>query len=316
MEGYEALRSSAAWLDLGGRGLIEATGEDRTRLLHAITTNHIEQLAAGEGCYAFLLNAQGRIQADVNVLAREDRFWLDTEPETAVKVLAHIDHYIIADDVTLEDLREQFAVLAVEGPEAAGALAPLAIPVPEAPYSHQGWENARLARLSATGLNGYRLFVPAAEKAGMIAKLEAAGVPAAGAEAVRVVRLEHARPRYGPDIFDTTLAQETQQLHAVHFNKGCYLGQEIVERVRSRGMVHRLLVGLTIEGTEAPMEATPVMAGGKETGRITSAAFSPAMKQVVALAYVRRENAEPGTLLECVGRRATVRAPYSEPAAG
>ena len=104
--GYTALREDAAWLDLSGRGKIRATGEDRARLLHAMTTNQVETLQPGEGCYAFFLNAQGRILADVNLLCFEDHFLLDTEPETRTKVYEHLDRYIIADDVTLEDQTE------------------------------------------------------------------------------------------------------------------------------------------------------------------------------------------------------------------
>src|SRR5215472_16965253 len=113
MKGYEALRNSAAWLDSSARGKIELTGEDRARLLHAMTTNHVQQLTPGAGCYAFFLNAQGRILADVNVLCRPDHFLLDLEPETREKIYQHLDRYIIADDATLEDITEQTATIAV-----------------------------------------------------------------------------------------------------------------------------------------------------------------------------------------------------------
>src|ERR1700689_1594100 len=105
--GYAALREDAAWLDLSGRGKILATGEDRARLLHAMTTNQVETLKPGEGCYAFFLSAQGRILADVNLLCFEDHFLLDTEPETRRKLFEHLDRYIIADDVTLEDATDR-----------------------------------------------------------------------------------------------------------------------------------------------------------------------------------------------------------------
>jgi folate-binding protein YgfZ len=311
MVGYDALRRSAAWFDLGARGEIFATGEDRARLLHNITTNHIQQLQPGQGCYAFLLNVQGRIQADLNVLVFADHIQLDTEPEAGGRVFRHIDHYVIADDVTLEDATAQFAVLAVEGPQAAQALAAAGIPAPAAPYSHLEARALVVARITATGAPGFRLFVPAAAKEETIALLEGAGIPAAGAEAARTVRLEHFKPRFGEDIPDTALPHETQQLYAVHFNKGCYLGQEIVERVRSRGMVHRLLAGLVIDGNQPPAAGAPVLAAGAEAGKITSAAFSPALDRVVALAYLRREHAQPDSTLECEGRRAEVRPPYA-----
>jgi len=115
MQGYKELRGGAAWLDVSGRGKIRVAGEDRARLLHAMTTNHIQQLTPGTGCYAFFLTAQGRILADVNVLCRQDSFLLDAEPETPHKLLEHLDKFIIADDVTLEDLTPALATIAVEG---------------------------------------------------------------------------------------------------------------------------------------------------------------------------------------------------------
>src|SRR5580700_65935 len=134
MTGYDALRTAAAWMDLSARGRIYATGGDRARLLHSMTTNHVQQLTPGTGCYAFFLNAQGHIQADVNLLCLEDRFLLDTEPETRERVFAHLDKYIIADDVTLEDVTEQTACLAVEGPHAVTVIAAMGALPPEADY--------------------------------------------------------------------------------------------------------------------------------------------------------------------------------------
>src|ERR1700690_2161732 len=136
MTGYEALRTSAAWLDLSPRGRIYATGDDRARLLHAMTTNHVQQLTPGTGCYAFFLNAQGHIQADVNLLCLEDRLLLDTEPETRERVFHHLDKSIIADDVALEDVTERMASGAVEGLQAAAVLAAVGAPAPDADYAH------------------------------------------------------------------------------------------------------------------------------------------------------------------------------------
>ena len=288
--GYEALRSRAAWLDLSGRGVIVATGEDRARLLHALCTNDIEHLKPGENCYAFFLNAQGRILADANILCRAEDFLIDTEPETRASLYQHIDKYIIADDVTLEDAAERLAVIALEGPEAPAMAATM-----------------EAARLTFTGEPGVRFFVPRDQKAELIAQLEKAGAVEADAEAARVVRMEHAKPRYGEDITEAHLAQETQQMHALSFSKGCYLGQEIVERVRSRGLVHRLLVGLNINTQNIPAPGTPVAANGNEVGKLTSVALSPALGTCVAMAYVRREQADPGTKLLVNGSVAEVR---------
>jgi tRNA-modifying protein YgfZ len=306
LEGYDALRESAAWLDLSARGRTEAFGRDRARLLHNLTTNHVKQLQPGQGCYAFLLTPQGRIQADIHILALEDRFLLDTEPETRERVPQVIGKYIIADDVKLEDVSGRTCELAIEGPGAAAALAAAGAPAPEAPWDHAAWEGAIVAAISSTGQPGFRLIAPAERKADLAARLEAAGASQASPEAARVVRMENGVPRYGEEIFETSLPQETRQMHAVHFNKGCYMGQEIVERIRARGHVNKLLMKVLIEG-EAPLaRGAKLEAGGAEAGEIASSVFSPAAGRVVALAYVRTPHARPGAELTARGRAAVV----------
>lgn len=297
MTGYQALREGAAWLDLSTRGKLRVSGDDRARLLHAMTTNHIEQLKPGEGCYAFFLNAQGRILGDVNVLCFADHFLLDTEPETRQKLFEHLDRYIIADDVTLANETDRLATIAVEGPEASQVLGKLGATLPDHPYSTAQWESKIVARLNSTGANGYFLFFPASEKADVTAQLSAAGVVGASAEDARVVRIEHGRPRYGEEITERYLVQETDQLQAVHFSKGCYLGQEIVERVRSRAQIHRVLRRLEIDSPQPPEPGAKLTSSEAPAGEIASAAFSPALGKTVALAYVRVPYTEPGTEL-------------------
>ena len=304
--GYAALRENAAWLDLSGRGKIRATGEDRARLLHAMTTNQVETLQPGEGCYAFFLNAQGRILADVNLLCFEDHFLLDTEPETRTKVYEHLDRYIIADDVTLEDETGRIATIAIEGPNAVAALVALGAPAPTAPYSFATWAHGTVARLDTTGKGGFFLFIPAEERQGITSQLTKAGFPQAKAEDARIVRIESGRPRYGEEITERYLVQETAQLQAVHFGKGCYLGQEIVERVRSRAQIHRVLRRLEIDTHDPPAAGTKLKSGDGDAAEIASAVFSPALGKTVALAYVRTQFAEPGTEITLDGVPARV----------
>jgi folate-binding protein YgfZ len=297
MNGYEALRAGAAWLDLSQRAKIKATGEDRARLLHAMTTNHVEQLQPGTGCYAFFLSAQGRILSDVSIICRPDHFLLDTEPEVREKVFKHLDGFIIADDVTLEDLTESLATVALEGPDSAGVLEKIGAPVPKNDYDSLEWDGQLVVKTSYTGGPGFFLIGPRETRETLIGALESAGAVAADLEAFRTVRIEKGRPRYGEDITERYLAQETNQPRAVHFQKGCYLGQEIVERVRSRGQVHRLLLPIQIDGTEPPPPGTKLQVGEAIAGEVTSASFSPALGKVAALAYVRVDYAKPGAEL-------------------
>ncbi len=311
MTGYEALRNRAAWLDLSARGKIKVSGEDRARLLHAMSTNHIQQLTPGTGCYAFFLNDKGRILADANILRRADHFLLDTEPETREKLYQHIDHYIIADDVTLEDRTAATATIAVEGPESQAVLERAGAPVPESDYASAEWGDKLVVRVSSTGSTGLLVLAPIEQKAGLIASLEAAGAEPGDAEAFRLVRLEHGKPRYGEDISERFLAQEVNQPHALHFNKGCYLGQEIVERVRSRGQIHRVLMPLLLDTQTPPEPGSKLQIGDANAAEITSAAYSPALGRVVALGYVRSEHARPHTAMTLDGVQAEVAAPVN-----
>jgi folate-binding protein YgfZ len=310
-KGYQALHAGAAWRDLSSRGKIRVAGEDRARLLHAMTTNQVQQMQPGEGCYAFFLNAQGRILGDANLFCFEDHLLVDTEPETLGKLYEHLDRYIIADDVTLEDQTAQLATIAVEGPEAGSVLrklgaSPLPGLLPHNACAWTRWGERIVARVDSTGAGGFFVFVPVSEKNGLIAALTSEGVPEAEAEDARTVRIEHGRPRYGEEISERYLVQETGQLHAVSFSKGCYLGQEIVERVRSRAQIHRTLRPLEIESTEVPSAGAKLKAGDAEAGEIVSASFSPRLGKVVAMAYVRTPFAGMGTALSLGGDPARV----------
>ncbi len=309
--GYTALRENAAWIDLSARGKIRATGDDRARLLHAMTTNHVEQLKPGEGCYAFFLNAQGRILGDVNILCFEDYFLLDTEPETLQKLFEHLDRYIIADDVTITDVTDQIATIGIEGPEAAAVLERIGAPVPTAENAHAQWDDITIAKLSSTGSPGFSLFIPIAQKHEAIAKL---GIVEATADDARIVRIEHGKPRYGDEITERYLVQETGQLQAVHFSKGCYLGQEIVERVRSRAQIHRVLRPVEIETMQPPAAGAKFKSGDTDAGEIVNAAFSPALQKTVAMAYLRTPFAEPGTELALDGAKVIVKNLETSPA--
>jgi folate-binding protein YgfZ len=268
-DGYRALRESAAWLDLSDRARIVARGRDRARFLHNLTTNNVKALVPGASCYSFVLTPQGRIVGDLYLLCRPDDLLLDTEPELREKVRTHILKYKVADQVELEDVTESTASIGVEGPNAGSPPSDLTT-IP----------------FTLTGQPGYRIFCSIDEKPAVIARLEAVGVKPATAEDARLIRIENGKPRYGEDILETSLPQETQQMHAVSFNKGCYLGQEIVERIRARGHVNRQLKRLELDTPELPAAGTTLTIEGKEAV-VTSAIYSPAEEKVIALAYVR-----------------------------
>src|SRR4051794_18385981 len=160
MESYEALRSRAAWLDLSARRTIRVLGEDRARLLHAMSTNDVAHLEPHAGLYAFFLTAQGRILADAYIYNLGDSLLLDTEPETGPKLRDHLDKYIIADDATLEDESEQWAIFGIEGPQFAEAAGRLSLPIPSQTYGVAEWQGGFVSRVAITGRDGVRVFLP------------------------------------------------------------------------------------------------------------------------------------------------------------
>ena len=300
--GYDALTTSAALVDLSRRGRIRVSGEDRARLLHAMTTNHVQQMKPGDGVYVFFLNAQGRILADAYVLCFEDHFLLDTAPESRQALHDHLDHYIIADDVTLEDVTEQTFSFGLEGPKATDIAARCGMQGPHHRFAHVLSGEFMLAAISSTGAYGVRIYGPSRHKEEAIATIEAAGAIAASEQDAETVRIENFVPRFGCDITEHTLPQETQQMHALHFQKGCYLGQEIVERIRSRGHVNRLLMGFRIESVTAlPPPGTKLMLEGQAAGEVTSSAATA--DAVFGLAYVRTQWAKSGAMAEIEGQR-------------
>jgi folate-binding protein YgfZ len=303
--GYEALRHGAALLDLSSRGRIVARGRDRARLLHNVTSNEVKKMEPGSACYAFLLSPQGRIQADLYLLCFADRFLIDVEPELREKVVQHIKRYIIADQVELEDISESSACIGLEGPEAAEVLKRAGAEFPS-DYAHSTWGGATIAGITSTGQPGVRIYCGPDQTAALQQKLLGAGAQAASAEDVRVVRIENGKPRYGEDIFEKTLPQETRQMHAVSFTKGCYLGQEIVERIRAQGHVNKQLARLEIGGVAPPPAGSKASANGTDVGEITSAVHSPQSGGAAALAYLRTQFTAAGTKLDLAEREATV----------
>jgi aminomethyltransferase len=199
----------------------------------------------------------------------------------------HIKRYIIADQVELEDVTAGTAAIGLEGPGAAAILTALGAPVPATDYAHEAWGDATVAAVSVTGQPGVRIFCPTEKAAAMVRQLEAAGAVAASLEDARLARIENGKPRYGEDIRETSLPQETQQMHGVSFNKGCYLGQEIVERIRAQGRVNKKLTRIVLPGGEIPAAGTKTTVDGAEA-EVTSAVMSPTSGEVIALAYVRQ----------------------------
>ena len=298
----DQIRENAAFAPLNDRAFLRITGSDATRWLNGMVTNSIQSLAPGEGNYNFLLNAQGRIQGDCTIYRDGDEFLLETSANQVEAIQRHLDHFIIMDDVELSpDYTEKQGLLLL-GPKASTILSELGLPTLD-PLRLIHVESTHGSVLLITPSVGsvarYELWADAAAIASL--RDAAAGTTEVSAIALEHLRLLDATPRFGQDIRDRDLPQETAQTHALHFSKGCYLGQEIVERIRSRGQVHRTFTAfrLTPNSESTEPEALPTLpalleASGKAVGELTSAALIPLPEgpTLFALGYVRREALE------------------------
>jgi aminomethyltransferase len=257
-------------------------------------------LAVGHGVYAFLLNPQGHILADFYAYNRGESLVVDTDQSHVEKVLATFDHYIIMDDVEVANLSGQLTAIGVAGPKAQAVLRAVGLDLPVlAPlqFVDMSWQQASLTMVRGdnAGAESFEIWLAPANRAALQEALVKAGARLAGTAALDLLRIASGVPRYGQDIRERDLPQETgQQQRALNFSKGCYVGQEIVERIRSRGNVHRTFTGFLIDGP-LPAPGTKVQAAeGKDVGEITSAASLPLAsgERHVALGYIRREAAE------------------------
>jgi aminomethyltransferase len=315
---YHAVRHSVGLCDLSYRGLVRVGGADRRRFLHAMVSNDTASLQPGQGCYATFLTNKGRLVADFVVYADADAYLLDLEPQTVQPLIAAVEEFVIADDVTFHDESASWGLLSLQGPRAADLLTlAFARDLPELPrYAHTMWELAghpvRLMRRSHTGELGYQLLalqeaLPALWEA-LWQHRDACDVWAVGTEALEVLRIEAGVPLFGRDMSEETIPIEANLLEAISYTKGCYIGQEVIARIDARGHVNRKLVGLLLEGSTLPQHGARIDTPEREVGWITSTAFSLALQQPIALGYVRREAFTTGTRLQVQANGTTVQA--------
>ncbi len=299
----QALLQTSGVAPLETLGWVRVTGDDRARWLNGMLTNSIQDLQPGAGCFNFFLSAQGRIQGTLTVFARPDHLLLETDGGQLSALIPALDHFIIMDDVELADITGERTGLALIGPQAPALLAQLGLPVPSTmSLEDAAFQGAPLAVIAAHSplVPRFELWSDATTISAVEATLTAAGALAVSPEPLEWLRLLEGTPRYDIDIRAKELPQETNQTHALHFHKGCYLGQEIVERIRSRGAVHRTFGAFRLEGP-LPTPNTSIESEGKAVGEITSVASIPSAFGFtqIALGYIRREALERNTPLIC-----------------
>jgi folate-binding protein YgfZ len=299
----DSLLHSAGVSDLGWRGKILVTGGDRLRWLNGMVSNTVQSLPEGQGNYSFLLSVQGRIQGDCYVYRRANDVLLDTSVEQVPALMSHLDHFIIMDDVELADVSQQWTGLSLVGPRAGQVLATLGFSPSTPGVENARMSSAKIGEVTCTIIEAYHVAVPRYELwfapehvLAVWETLQAAGAGPCGWEAMEALRVLEGTPLYGVDLNDRDLPQETAQTRALNFSKGCYLGQEIVERIRSRGKVNRQFRQFALQGA-GPDSLRPhslpldLRSNDQPVGRITSTASlaSAGLPQVLALGFVRVE---------------------------
>ena len=332
-ESYRAAREAVAIFDTNWHTIVELSGPDRVRYLNAIVSNDVKSLGGGRGTLALLLNPQGHILAELEIYALQEKLLVLADASVRERTVATLDKFIIMDDVTLSDVTEQFGSLAIEGPRAGTVIAEACGLSLDGFSEHAVAEveidgvACHLIRHSHFGLPGAEIIAPREHLGLLWRNLRASVVTqhgaAIGMRALNSLRLEAGIPWFPDDFNDTVIPQEAA-LEATHisFSKGCYTGQEIVERVRSRGQVNRRRVQLKFSTAEPPAPLTRLRARetetqsaqpaesaaaeAKEVGIVTSSAFSPAANTSIGMAYVRREQNSPGSILDFAGGTATV----------
>lgn len=302
--GYAAAHEGAAWFDLSDRPRLSLSGKDAASFLHGQCSNDIKALAPWSGCRAFILDPQAHPFAQVWIMRRDEDFLVAGPAVRRDTLFARLDRYLYADKVEMKDLTAQTGFLTLAGPRAAEILASVSLALISGRSALNGIPIERWPR-KRTAVFGMDLLCDRGALPGVTAAITRAGAVAGSPEAMEILRIESGIPACDIDYTEQNILPELNQRASVSYAKGCYIGQEIVERVRSRGHANRRLCAVDIAGEEAPMPG-PLLYDGKEAGALTSAVFSPQQNKVIGLAMVRSEFADGAQLQNNEGRAVIV----------
>ena len=311
-------------LDLSNRGRILVTGTEAVQFLNGLITNDMKTLAEHSWMPAAFPNVQGRLIASTRVVRLQDEgrdrkvspaFMIDTEAATHASVLKNIERFTLAGDFHVTDVTSQTALISIQGRKAERILRGV---LGDAAVAVQGSEvcvinDVTVMRASHTGEVGFDLIANAEHAPDLWDSLQAAGAQPIGYEALEILRIEAGVPRYGIDMDETNVVTETGLDEAVSYTKGCYVGQEIIARIKYRGHVAKKLSGLLFaEGVAAEAGATIKSTDGKDIGRITSFTYAPQLKRAIALGYLKYDYLASGTSVRISGGDKDVEAQVTE----
>jgi folate-binding protein YgfZ len=306
---YRAARESLVIFDTNWHAIVNLSGPDRLRYLNAVVSNDVKNLKEGSGTLALLLNPQGRILAELEIYALKDRLLTLSHGSLRQRTIETLDKYIIMDDVTLEDATDKLGTLAIEGPHAARTIEKAyGFDLDELPdlairSVHIDSMPCEIIRRSHFGYVGMEVVAPQKSLKtiweNLLELVRSRGGLPMGMKALEALRLEAGIPFYPADFNDTVIPHEAAvETTHISFTKGCYTGQEIVERVRSRGQVNRRRVNFKFSTPEPPAPGTRLSVDGKELGLVTSSGFSPKAGTAIGMGYSRREHDTAGSVLD------------------
>lgn len=300
---YGALRAGAGLFDLSFRSLLILRGADVRRFLNNLVTNDIEAVLPGHGCNALKVNLQGRVEAPLRLLRVQDDVWCDLEPDPIELLLDALRKRIILAAVSLDDASAHWALFSLQGPQATEVLSALGVGAARLETLHEhaaetlADTDVRIVRSDHTGEGGFDVFAPADVAPAVWNVLSAAdGVRRVGLTALAARRIEAGIPWVRSELVPARLPQEAGLDSGwISHTKGCYLGQETIARLHHMGHVNRELRGIVLESRERAVRGSTLRVADRDVGEVTSSAYSPRLRRDVALGYVRRDHAEPGT---------------------
>jgi glycine cleavage system T protein (aminomethyltransferase) len=305
LEEYASVRNEVGIADLSHRGKLRLSGKEHVKFLQGMVTNDICKLKEGKGLYATFLTPKGRMISDMKLYRESDFILLDLEPGLNEKMRDLLIKYRLSYKANVEDVTESLNLLSIHGTNSRRLIQKtLNGKIPELnEYEFLRKEingfQTMIARANRTGEEGYDVFVSTegvkTAWESLAKNRKEFGLKLVGLDAMDILRIEAAIPRYGVDMDENTIPLEAGLDHAISYEKGCYVGQEVVARIKWRGHVNRYLAGFQIEGEDLPANGDKIRQGEREIGYVTSSAFSPTLKKIIALGYIRREFIEPGT---------------------